>query len=142
MRRSLPLALCLLGPILAAAPAAAQIRQGVYEIEGTNPDGSAYRGAFALEEAPGASWYAIWQVGDARLVGLGLIQGGNDNTASLTIAGSFNGGANAFGTNVAGDLGLTAGLMHQVGDDNAITHDVLGDWKEILAGNIKCTCAE
>lgn len=58
---------------------------------------------------------------------VGLIQGGNDNTASLTIAGSFNGGANAFGANVAGDLGLTAGLMHQVGDDNAITHDVLGD---------------
>lgn len=80
MRRTLTLActLALLGHASTAvlAPAAAQIRQGLYEIEGKNPDGSDYKGAFALEEAPGASWYAVWQVGDARLVGLGLIQGG------------------------------------------------------------------
>ncbi len=78
MRRTLLLllALVLLGPALAAAPAAAQIRQGLYEVEGQNPDGSPYGGMFALENAPGASWYATWQVGDVRLVGLGLIQGG------------------------------------------------------------------
>ena len=29
-----------------------------------------------------------------------------------------------------------------VGADDCWTHDVIGDWKEILAGNIKCTCAE
>jgi hypothetical protein len=75
MRRSLLLALVLLGPAL-ALPAAAQIRQGFYEIEGQNPDGSPYGGVFALENAPGASWYATWQVGDVRLTGLGLIQGG------------------------------------------------------------------
>jgi len=77
-RRTLVPALVLLGQALSAAsaPADAQIRQGLYDIEGRNPDGSDYRGAFALEEAPGASWYAIWQVGDARLVGLALIHGG------------------------------------------------------------------
>ena len=79
MRRTLPLllALALAGQVFAATftPAAAQIRQGLYDIEGRNPDGGDYRGVFALEEAPGASWYAIWQVGDARLIGLGLIQG-------------------------------------------------------------------
>lgn len=75
MRRTLLLALALLGPTL-ATPAAAQIRQGFYEVEGLNPDGSVYSGVFALENAPGASWYATWQVGDVRLVGLGLIQGG------------------------------------------------------------------
>ena len=77
MRRTLlMLAFALLGPTLLADRAAAQIREGFYQMEGRNPDGSPYEGMFALENAPGASWYATWQVGDARLVGLGLIQGG------------------------------------------------------------------
>jgi hypothetical protein len=70
------LAPALLGPVLAPRLAAAQIREGFYELEGLNPDGTPYRGVFALENAPGASWYAVWQVGDARLLGLGLIRGG------------------------------------------------------------------
>lgn len=77
MRRTLLLlALALLGPTLLPDRAAAQIRQGFYQVEGRNPDGSPYEGMFALENAPGASWYATWQVGDVRLMGLGLIQGG------------------------------------------------------------------
>ena len=77
MRRFLLSALVLLGPaLLAAAPASAQIRQGFYDVEGRNPDGSTYGGVFALENAPGASWYATWQVGDVQLSGLGLIHGG------------------------------------------------------------------
>ena len=77
MRRTLLLLVfALLGPVLSAGSAAAQIRQGLYEVEGQNPDGSPYGGMFALENAPGASWYATWQVGDVRLLGLGLIQGG------------------------------------------------------------------
>ena len=77
-RRTPPLflALALLGPALAAAPARAQIRQGLYEVDGQNPDGSPYGGVFALENAPGASWYATWRVGDVQLTGLGLIHGG------------------------------------------------------------------
>ncbi len=69
-------ALVLFGSLLAPDRAAAQIREGLYEVDGLNPDGSRYEGVFALENAPGASWYVTWQVGDVRLVGLGLIQGG------------------------------------------------------------------
>jgi hypothetical protein len=76
-RRTLPLlSLAVLGPLLAADPAWAQLREGLYEVEGHNPDGTSYTGMFSLENAPGASWYATWQVGDVRLIGLGLIQGG------------------------------------------------------------------
>jgi hypothetical protein len=32
--------------------------------------------------------------------------------------------------------------MESAGADDGWTHDVIGDWKEILAGNIKCSCAE
>jgi hypothetical protein len=58
-----------------ALPAGAQLRAGFYDVEGQNPDGTPYRGAFLLQEA-GAGWLASWQVGDVRLVGLGLIQSG------------------------------------------------------------------
>ena len=74
MFRTLLLAAALCGAV--ALPAGAQIRQGLYGVEGQNPDGSTYGGVFALQEARGASWIATWQVGDVRLVGLGLIQGG------------------------------------------------------------------
>lgn len=66
------LLLCLGG----AAPAQAQIQQGTYRLSGTNPDGSTYEGEFALQPGPGASWIAAWQVGDARIFGLAVIQGG------------------------------------------------------------------
>ena len=59
-----------------ALPAGAQIREGAYQVEGQNPDGTTYGGVFMLQEAAGASWLATWQVGDVRLIGLGLIQGG------------------------------------------------------------------
>lgn len=59
-----------------ALPASAQLRQGQYELEGQNPDGSSYGGSFSLQEAPGASWLVTWQVDDVRMVGLGLIQSG------------------------------------------------------------------
>lgn len=74
MPRLLLLIALLLGAF--AMPATAQIRQGEYEVEGQNPDGSTYGGIFALQDAPGAGWIATWQVGDVRLVGLGLVQGG------------------------------------------------------------------
>ena len=67
-------AAALLG--LALSPASAQIRQGFYDVEGQNPDGSIYTGVFGLQDAPGGSWIATWRVGEVRLVGLGLIQGG------------------------------------------------------------------
>lgn len=72
--RALLLALLLLAA--AALPAAAQLREGLYGLEGQNPDGSTYSGLFALQAGPAASWVAAWQVGNVRIVGLGVIQGG------------------------------------------------------------------
>jgi hypothetical protein len=71
--RSLCLAalLCCLAPI-----ASAQIREGLYAIEGSNPDGTNYTGKFALQPGPAGSWIGVWQVGTARIAGLGLIEGG------------------------------------------------------------------
>jgi hypothetical protein len=77
LRPLLPLAAAAtLGAAVLAPPAAAQIREGLYEVQGQNPDGSSYEGQFALQPGPGASWLAAWQVAGARIVGLGVIQGG------------------------------------------------------------------
>ena len=35
-------------------------------------------------------------------------------------------------------LALT--MREAAGADDCWTHDVIGDWKEIIAGNIKCAC--
>ena len=35
-------------------------------------------------------------------------------------------------------LALT--MREAAGADDCWTHDVIGDWKEILAGNMKCSC--
>lgn len=71
----LPALLLVLG-LAVTPPAAAQIREGLYEVEGQNPDGTTYQGQFALQTGPAASWLAAWQVGGVRIVGLGVIQGG------------------------------------------------------------------
>lgn len=62
--------------IAAPLPARAQIREGLYTVEGQNPDGSTYAGTLALQPAPGASWLVVWRVGGAQLAGLGLVQAG------------------------------------------------------------------
>ena len=31
-------------------------------------------------------------------------------------------------------------MREAAGADDCWTHDVLGDWKEIIAGNVKCSC--
>jgi hypothetical protein len=74
--RPVLLAAALTPALTAALPAAAQLREGLYEVEGTNPDGSTYEGRFLLQAGPAASWVARWQVGDEQVIGLGLIQGG------------------------------------------------------------------
>ena len=56
LRPLLPLAAAAtLGAAVLAPPAAAQIREGLYEVQGQNPDGSSYEGQFALQPGPGAS---------------------------------------------------------------------------------------
>ncbi|MDO9711351.1 hypothetical protein [Paracraurococcus lichenis] len=74
-RPALPVAALLLG-LTAALPAAAQIREGLYQVEGTNPDGSTYEGGFVLQPGPAAAWLASWRVGGEQINGLGLIQSG------------------------------------------------------------------
>ena len=71
------LAAALLAALLASAqPALAQIREGIYAVEGTNPDGSNYDGQFLLQAGPAGSWLANWRVANEQIVGLGLIHGG------------------------------------------------------------------
>lgn len=62
--------------LTAALPAAAQIREGVYDVEGTNPDGSNYEGQLLLRPGPAGSWIANWRVANEQIMGLGLIHGG------------------------------------------------------------------
>jgi hypothetical protein len=76
-RRLLP-ALALL--LALVAPAAAQ-RAGIYEVSGSNPDGSAYVGLFQLRQVGIVSWAAIWQVGNDRIEGVGMSSG---STLALT----------------------------------------------------------
>lgn len=73
LARHLLLALCLAG---IAWPAVAQLREGLYELAGRTPDGEAYDGAVALRGGPGGSWLIVWQVGNARVAGIGLVHGG------------------------------------------------------------------
>ncbi|MBK1658890.1 hypothetical protein [Paracraurococcus ruber] len=75
IRLWLPAAALALG-LSFAPPAAAQIREGAYQVEGTNPDGSTYEGQFLLQAGPAASWIINWRVGGEQIIGLGLIQGG------------------------------------------------------------------
>ena len=76
MSRIRTLLLALVVAASLAMPGQAQIREGMYTVEGQNPDGSTYEGQFLLQPGPLGTWIAMWQVGNARLVGLGLIQAG------------------------------------------------------------------
>lgn len=69
-------AACLALGLLASAAASAQIREGAYDISGTNPDGSNYDGQFLLRAGPGGAWIGTWRVANETIMGLGLIQGG------------------------------------------------------------------
>ena len=69
----------LLGAILAlglsaALPAQAQ-RNGTYDVNGTNPDGTAYAGTLTLQQVGLASWRARWQIGQAQVDGYGMSVG-------------------------------------------------------------------
>ncbi|MDB5374402.1 MAG: hypothetical protein JWP04_3044 [Belnapia sp.] len=69
--------LALAAALAVLSPAAfAQLREGLYNVEGQNPDGSAYEGVFELREGPNAAWIGRWSVGNAQIIGLGLIQSG------------------------------------------------------------------
>ena len=72
MRRLLlAAAFCLL-----TLPAFAQIRDGYYDVAGTNPDGSTYTGTLELQAMPSGTWIALWRVGNLQMPGLGIINAG------------------------------------------------------------------
>ena len=55
--------MALLVAALASVPAAAQQIGGRYTVEGTNPDGSAYRGTAEILPAGGRTCRILWNVG-------------------------------------------------------------------------------
>lgn len=93
--------MCVLALLLAATPAFAQLREGLYGLAGRTPEGDTYDGVAALRAGPGGSWLLQWQVGNARVVGLGLIHGG-----VLSVAFQINGnpGVAAYDVDPAGRL--------------------------------------
>ena len=74
------LALCL--ALGLAAPAAAQ-RSGMYDITGTNPDGSEYTGTLELEQIGLLSFRLRWVIGPDVIEGVGMVSG-------LTFATAFS----------------------------------------------------
>lgn len=70
--------------ILAALPAAclafsgaAQAQQtGIYNVSGTNPDGSMYEGIVMLQQAGIVSWRATWSLQGERIEGIGMSSSG------------------------------------------------------------------
>ncbi|WP_439598489.1 hypothetical protein [Falsiroseomonas sp.] len=74
--RSLAFALPLLAalPVLGATPAAAQ-RAGLYDVTGTNLDGSAYTGVAQIRTVGLASFAIIWRIGNQSVEGVGFASG-------------------------------------------------------------------
>ena len=59
-----------------ALPAVAQ-RSGLYDISGTNPDGSLYNGTMTLTQVGGTSFRLTWVVGTNTIEGVGMVSGLN-----------------------------------------------------------------
>ncbi|HEY8612472.1 MAG TPA: hypothetical protein VIL69_14440 [Roseomonas sp.] len=74
MKRIAMATLMAAGLALSAAPAQAQ-RNGVYDVRGVNPDGSAYTGQMVIQQVGLASWRVAWQVGEARFEGYAMSAG-------------------------------------------------------------------
>jgi hypothetical protein len=58
------------------APASAQMREGLYDVEGQNPDGTTYQGVLELRPAPGSAWLVAWRIGELFVQGIGVVHGG------------------------------------------------------------------
>ena len=69
--RRLALATALLFPLLAEA----QPASGVYNMAGTNPDGSPYTGLVLLQDRGGGTYQVEWNVAGQRISGWGMAQG-------------------------------------------------------------------
>ncbi|WP_376093294.1 hypothetical protein ACE7GA_25255 [Roseomonas sp. CCTCC AB2023176] len=77
----------VLGALLAfgslAAPAWAQ-RAGLYDVTGTNPDGTPYSGVLQLAPAGLAAWQIAWNIEGNRFAGYGM-SAGNTFAAGFTL---------------------------------------------------------
>ena len=69
------------------APLAFAQRSGLYDISGTNPDGSLYNGTLSLSQVGGTSFRLTWTVGTNAIEGVGMVSG-------LTLAVVFSLGEN------------------------------------------------
>lgn len=66
----------ILAALFAAAlalPGAARAQQnGIYNVTGTNPDGSTYEGIIMLQQVGIISWRATWSLQGERIEGIGM----------------------------------------------------------------------
>jgi hypothetical protein len=75
--RALLVAALLALPMLAGlgiSPAAAQ-RSGIYDVRGTNPDGSEYTGSLVLQQVGATTFRLTWSVAQNTIEGMGMISG-------------------------------------------------------------------
>lgn len=63
-----------LGFLVLAAPAWAQ-RDGLYDVTGTNLDGSAYTGLVQIRSVGLTSFNIVWRIGDLLVEGVGMASG-------------------------------------------------------------------
>jgi hypothetical protein len=73
MRRLLPV-LAFLAPLWLAAPALAQ-RDGLYDVQGTNLDGTTYDGVAQIRALGMNSFTILWRVGGQIVEGVGMASG-------------------------------------------------------------------
>jgi len=64
----------LFASIFTATPAAAQ-RSGVYEVTGTNLDGSQYRGLMEIQQVGTSTFHILWNIGGQLIEGVGMASG-------------------------------------------------------------------
>lgn len=60
--------------LMQAVPATAQ-RSGLYNVSGTNPDGSLYTGTLTLQQVGLSSFRLNWSVGANSIDGVGMVSG-------------------------------------------------------------------
>ncbi|MFN3449413.1 MAG: hypothetical protein ACK44F_12010 [Roseococcus sp.] len=75
-----------------ALPAAAQ-RSTVYDVTGTNPDGTEYTGTMMLQQVGLSSFRIVWNIGADTFEGVGMVSG-------LTLATAFSLGENQTGMGI------------------------------------------
>ena len=74
MRKTVLGAALAAGLALGASPATAQ-RSGLYDVTGTNPDGSPYTGVLQLADAGLYAWQVAWNIEGNRFSGYGMANG-------------------------------------------------------------------